>query len=157
MIQNPIPWPNGARCACCDHLRHGRRQPDPHIPARSTAMTGSIPSPWANTARPSPIPRILETYRRLGLSSPSSFPAGASSSIPHAVDAILEGGHEIGHHGYLHEDPTEHTGAEQEYWFDRAFEIHKKATGKRAARLSRAGLQRQPGGHRPADRPGIRL
>ena len=34
------------------------------------------------------------------------------------------------HHGYLHEDPTEHTGAEQRYWFERAFEIHKQATGR---------------------------
>ena len=76
------------------------------------------------------VPRILETYRRLGLKQSFFIPGWCVEQYPEAVEAILEGGHEIGHHGYLHEDPTSHTPAEQAYWFDRAFEVHKKATGK---------------------------
>ena len=38
---------------------------------------------------------------------------------------MLEGGHEVGHHGYLHEDPTRHSVAEQTEWFGRAMEAHR--------------------------------
>ena len=51
----------------------------------------------------------------------------------------MEGGHEIGHHGYLHEDPTEHSSAEQTYWFERALEAHRQAAG-RAPRGYRAPI-----------------
>jgi peptidoglycan/xylan/chitin deacetylase (PgdA/CDA1 family) len=76
------------------------------------------------------IPRILATYRRLGLKQSFFIPGWCLERYPAAVEAILEGGHEIGHHGYLHEDPTEHTGAEQAYWFERAIDVHKRVTGR---------------------------
>jgi peptidoglycan/xylan/chitin deacetylase (PgdA/CDA1 family) len=76
------------------------------------------------------IPRILATYRRLGLKQSFFVPGWCLERYPAAVEAILKDGHEIGHHGYLHEDPTEHTGAEQAYWFDRALEVHKRITGR---------------------------
>ena len=130
MIKNPIPWPDGARCACsitfdmdADSLIHISRPLDGHDRLYPVTMGKYGPTVA--------VPRILETYRRLGLQQSFFIPGWCVENYPQAVDAILDGGHEIGHHGYLHEDPTEHTGAEQEYWFDRAFEAHKKATGKR--------------------------
>ena len=129
MIKNPVPWPNGARCACAitfdmdaDSLIHISRPTDAHDRLYPITMGRYGPTVA--------IPRILETYRRLGLKQSFFIPGWCVEQYPEAVEAILEGGHEIGHHGYLHEDPTSHTPAEQAYWFDRAFEVHKKATGK---------------------------
>ena len=129
MIQNPIPWPNGARCACAvtfdmdaDSLIHISRPVDGHDRLYPITMGKYGPTVA--------IPRILETYRRLGIKQSFFIPAWCIEQYPQAIDAILEGGHEIGHHGYLHEDPTEHSAAEQKYWFDRAFEVHRRATGK---------------------------
>ena len=129
MIRNPIPWPNGAKCACAitfdmdaDSLIHISRPSDAHDRLYPITMGKYGPTVA--------IPRILETYRRLGLTQSFFIPGWCVEQYPEAVEAILEGGHEIGHHGYLHEDPTEHSAAEQAYWFERAQEVHKKVTGR---------------------------
>ena len=113
MIQNPIPWPNGARCACvvsfdmdADSLIHIARPDDAHDRLYPISMGRYGP----NVA----IPRILETYRRLGIQQSFFLPGWCVETYPKAVEAILEGGHEIGHHGYLHEDPIE--APDQRYW-----------------------------------------
>jgi peptidoglycan/xylan/chitin deacetylase (PgdA/CDA1 family) len=129
MLRNPIPWPNGARCACAitfdvdaDSLIHVARPKDGFDRLYPITMGRYGP----NVA----IPRILATYRRLGLKQSFFVPGWCLERYPAAVEAILADGHEIGHHGYLHEDPTEHTAAEQAYWFDRALEVHKRITGR---------------------------
>ncbi|MBO1907557.1 polysaccharide deacetylase [Microvirga sp. 3-52] len=129
MLRNPIPWPNGARCACAitfdmdaDSLIHIARPKDGFDRLYPVTMGRYGP----NVA----IPRILATYRRFGLKQSFFVPGWCLERYPAAVEAILEDGHEVGHHGYLHEDPTEHTGAEQAYWFERALEVHKRVTGR---------------------------
>lgn len=85
------------------------------------------------------VPRILDTYRRLGLKQSFFMPGWVMEQYPETVQAILEGGHEIGHHGYLHEDPAEQSAEEQAYWFERALEVHRKMTGiTRAATVPRS-------------------
>ena len=49
---------------------------------------------------------------------------------PETIELILKDGHEIGHHGYLHENPPDHSVSEQVYWFDRALDVHKSMTGR---------------------------
>jgi peptidoglycan/xylan/chitin deacetylase (PgdA/CDA1 family) len=76
------------------------------------------------------IPRILETYRKFGLKQSFFIPAWCIEQYPEAVDAILKDGHEIGHHGLIHEDPIETKGDAQKIAFERALEIHMKRIGK---------------------------
>ena len=130
MIQNPIPWPNGARCACAitfdmdaDVLIHIARPTDGFDRLYPVSMGKYGPTVA--------VPRILETYRRLGLKQSFFVPGWCVEEYPAAIDAMLEGGHEIGHHGYLHENPIEQTAAEQAYWFSRTMEAHVSATGQR--------------------------
>ena len=130
MIQNPIPWPNGARCACvvsfdmdADSLIHIARPHDAHDRLYPISMGRYGP----NVA----IPRILETYRRLSIQQSFFLPGWCVETYPQAVEAILEGGHEIGHHGYLHEDPIE--APEQRYWFERALAAYQKYCGGKPA------------------------
>jgi peptidoglycan/xylan/chitin deacetylase (PgdA/CDA1 family) len=128
MIKNPIPWPNGARCACAitfdmdaDSLIHISKPSDSHQRIYPISMGKYGPEVA--------IPRILETYRRLGLRQSFFVPGWCVEQYPEAVEAMLEGGHEVGHHGYLHEDPTSHSHEQQVEWFDKAMEAHKKVVG----------------------------
>lgn len=128
MIQNPIPWPNGARCACAitfdmdaDSLIHIARPNDSHdrLYPISMGRYGPIVA----------IPRILDTYRRLGIKQSFFIPGWCMETYPEAVDAILKDGHEIGHHGWIHEDPIATKGPSQEEAFERALDTHQKMTG----------------------------
>lgn len=129
MIRNPIPWPNGARCACAitfdvdaDSLIHIARPTDSHRRLYPISMGRYGPNAG--------VPRILETYRRLGLKQSFFMPGWVMETYPETVEAILKDGHEIGLHGYLHEDPAEMSDADQTYWFERALDVHKRATGQ---------------------------
>ncbi len=129
MIQNPIPWPNGARCACAitfdmdaDSLIHISRPGDSHRRLYPISMGQYGPRTG--------VPRILETYKRLGLKQSFFIPGWCIEQYPETIEAILKGGHEIGHHGYLHEDPTEHSHREQIKWFDKAMDVHMRVTGR---------------------------
>ena len=73
------------------------------------------------------VPRILDTYRRLGIKQSFFIPGWCIETYPDAIEAILAGGHEIGHHGYLHEDPID--SPDQRRWFEKALEAHRRYCG----------------------------
>lgn len=130
MINNKIQWPNGARCACAitfdvdaDSLIHISRPQNGFDRLAPISMGRYGPTVG--------VPRIVETYRRLGLKQTFFMPAWVMETYPETVEVILKGGHEIAHHSYLHEDPIEQTDAEQEYWFDKASDVHLAMTGQR--------------------------
>ena len=130
MLHTPIKWPNGARCACAitfdidaDSLIHIAKPKDAHTRLYPISMGKYGPT--------IAMPRILETYRRLGIKQSFFAPGWCMEQYPETMEAILKGGHEIGHHGYLHEDPTSHTPNEQRYWFERALEVYEKTTGSK--------------------------
>ena len=126
MISNPIPWPNGARCACvisfdmdADSLIHIARPSDSYDRFYPVSMGRYGPQVA--------VPRILETYRRLGIKQSFFIPGWCIETYPDAVESILAGGHEIGHHGYLHEDPID--APDQRRWFEKALAAHHKYCG----------------------------
>jgi peptidoglycan/xylan/chitin deacetylase (PgdA/CDA1 family) len=130
MIRNPIPWPNGARCACAitfdmdaDSLIHISRPTDGHDRLYPITMGRYGPTVA--------VPRILDTYRRLGIRQSFFIPAWCIEQYPAAIEAILKDGHEIGHHGLIHEDPIETKGAAQRIAFEKALAIHVKRTGRK--------------------------
>jgi len=130
MIRNPIRWPNGARCAAvisfdmdADSLIHISRPSDGHNRLYPISMGRYGP----NVA----IPRILDTYRRLGIKQSFFVPGWCVENYPDSVNAMLREGHEVGLHGYLHEDPTTADRQEQIYWLDRSLAAHERVTGKR--------------------------
>jgi hypothetical protein len=47
------------------------------------------------------------------------------------VEAILAGGHEIAHRGFLHEHPREVAAEEEAHWLDRGIEVIERVTGQR--------------------------
>ncbi len=129
MISNPVPWPNGARCACsltfdmdADSLMHLEHPKDGYRRVSGISMLRYGP----NVA----VPRIVETYRRLGLRQTFFVPAWCIEQYPRAVDAMLDGGHEVAHHGYIHENPIS-SRDEEAYWLDRGIAVIERATGKK--------------------------
>ncbi|WP_120502403.1 polysaccharide deacetylase [Roseovarius sp. EL26] len=130
MIKNPIPWPNDAKCAACvtfdmdaDSLIHIAHPNDGHRRLSGISMLQYGPKVA--------IARIVETYRKLGIRQTFYIPAWCIENYPEAIEIILEGGHEIAHHGYLHEHPNELPPEEEAYWLDRGIAVIEKATGQR--------------------------
>lgn len=52
-------------------------------------------------------------------------------TYPKAVETILEGGHEIGQHGYPHDNPVPQSRDEQAMWMDRCIDVIQRMTGQR--------------------------
>ncbi|MFN4140480.1 polysaccharide deacetylase family protein [Aestuariivirga sp.] len=129
MVDNPVPWPNGARCALAMtfdidtdsflHLDHGERVPD-------MVSTTS----WLRYDEVA-VPRILRIFKAFGLHQTFFFPAWCMENYPHLVDAILKDGHEIAHHGYLHESPNLLSREEELAWLQRGIDVIVRMTGRR--------------------------
>ena len=49
------------------------------------------------------VPRIIETWRRIKISQTFLVPAWCAETYPKAVEAMVEVGHEVALHGYIHE------------------------------------------------------
>ena len=138
MIANPVRWPSGAKCACCltfdmdaDSLIHVAHPRDGNNRVSGISMLRYGPTVA--------VPRIVETYRQLGIRQTFFVPAWCIEQYPSAIEAMLVGGHEIGHHSYIHENPLDQTREEEAYWLDLGIDIIRKATG-RAPRGWRAPL-----------------
>mgnify|MGYP000374457950 FL=1 len=130
MFLHPIEWPEGKRCAAAvtfdidaDSLIRTARPEDAELRLQPISMGRYGPTVA--------VPRILETYRRLGLRQTFFMPGWVMENYPATVEAILEGGHEIGHHSWCHEDPMEHSDDREAELFERALEVHVKMTGRK--------------------------
>ena len=67
------------------------------------------------------VPRILELFGRLDLRTTFFVPGWTAEAYPHVVETILAGGHEIGHHGYVHSKVTDATPDQQREEMERGF------------------------------------
>jgi len=130
VIKNPIPWPNGARCAVAftfdmdaDSILHL----DHHSSAHNRVMALSMLRYGPEVA----VPRIVETYKRFDMTQTFFLPAWCMERYPAAVEAVLRDGHEVGHHGYLHEHPNEMERDAQREWLHRSIEVIEHFTGAR--------------------------
>ena len=132
MIANPPPWPNGARCAVAftfdmdadsiAHLAH-HDTADTRIAALSALRYGPQVA----------VPRLVSMYREFGMTQTFFLPAWCIEHYPQAVDLILEHGHEIGHHHYLHEHGNECNAQQERYWFERSIEVIRRVCGQAPA------------------------
>ena len=59
------------------------------------------------------IPRILDMLERHQITSTFFVPGHTADRYPEAIRSIVAAGHEIAHHGYLHEQPTSLTLEEE--------------------------------------------
>lgn len=79
------------------------------------------------------IPRILDLLDSHQIPSTFFVPGHTAHRYPEAVRSIVAAGHEIAHHGYLHEQPTGLTLDEEIEALDRGLEALAEVAGVRPA------------------------
>jgi len=76
-------------------------------------------------------PRLLDLFKRLGLRTTWFIPGHSIESFPEQSNAVVNAGHEIGLHGYTHENPTAMNRQQQTDVLDRCIELITGLTGRR--------------------------
>jgi peptidoglycan/xylan/chitin deacetylase (PgdA/CDA1 family) len=124
-----VPWPGGARCAVCiswdvdaDSLVLHRR------PDRGYELYAGLS--WLRYDEVA-VPKIVEVFERYGIKQTFCVCAWCIERYPSMCESILAGGHEIAHHGYLHEAPNELSPEGELHELRRGIEIIEGFTGSR--------------------------
>ena len=75
-------------------------------------------------------PRLLKLFERCNLKTSWFIPGHSIETFPEQVRMVAEAGHEIGAHGYLHENPVSMTPAQEEEVLVRSVELVEKLSGR---------------------------
>jgi peptidoglycan-N-acetylglucosamine deacetylase len=124
-----VPWPGGARCAVCiswdvdaDSLVLHRR------PDRGYELYAALS--WLRYDEVA-VPKIVEMLDRYGIKQTFCVCAWCIERYPAMCESIVASGHEIAHHGYLHEAPNELSPEGELHELMRGIEIIERFTGSR--------------------------
>lgn len=77
------------------------------------------------------VPRLLEFARRLDLPATWFWPGHSIETFPEQFDATVAAGHEIGVHGYSHENPLSMTRDQEIEVLDYCIDLITRRTGRR--------------------------
>ena len=130
LLANPVPWPNNAKCAVAFtwdmdadsilHLAH------PETAGQLLSTQSSLRyGPEVS------IPRLCRVYRELDMRQTFFVPGWCMERYPGAVEILLKHNHEIGHHGYIHENPNTLSREEEHHWLHIGLECFDKYVGVR--------------------------
>ena len=129
MSEHPGIWPAGLRAAAAftfdvdaeSAVLWGAQ----HNAERMSVMSHQAYGPLVG------VPRILEMLDRHGIRATFFVPGYTADRYPQVVRSIVGAGHEIGHHGYLHEQPTALTLEGEIEALDRGLEALERVAGVR--------------------------
>lgn len=128
--KNPIPWPNKAKCAACvtcafdgESLVH-LDYPHDGIDRYGTLSMMQYDSKVG-------MYRILDTLKDFNLRQTFYIPGWCIENYGPVIKRVVDEGHEIGHHGFMHENPLAGSYEENVYWLRRAIKSIINATGER--------------------------
>ena len=76
-------------------------------------------------------PRLVELFRRFGIRTTWFVPGHSIETFPEQIGQVVEAGHEIGIHGYSHENPIAMTAEQEEAVLDRCIELITRVSGRR--------------------------
>jgi peptidoglycan/xylan/chitin deacetylase (PgdA/CDA1 family) len=130
MLLNPLPWPDGHRCAVSitwdvdvdSGLRyaHGAK-------ADALMATQSFVKYSPRVA----LPRLMQVFATLELRLTFFVPGWVIDTFPSAVEQIRRHGHEIGLHGYLHERSHQLAKTDEAEVVERALRAYENLLGGR--------------------------
>jgi peptidoglycan/xylan/chitin deacetylase (PgdA/CDA1 family) len=124
---SPIPWPDGKRAAAAFTFDVDAESavlgPAPEAATRMSVMSHQAYGPLVG------VPRILSILERQGIRSTFFVPGYTALRYPQVVRSIAEAGHEIAHHGYLHEPMTGLSETAEAEILDRGIEAIEKVAG----------------------------
>lgn len=75
------------------------------------------------------VPRLLEFFNRVDILASWYIPGHSVETFPEQIAAVVNAGHEIGLHGYSHENPIDMTNEQEEAVLDKSIEIITSLTG----------------------------
>jgi len=76
-------------------------------------------------------PRLLNLFKHLGIRATWFIPGHSIETFPEQMKAVAEAGHEIGIHGYSHENPIAMTRAQEAAVLDKSIELVTGLSGQR--------------------------
>ena len=130
MIENTVPWPDGKRCAVAftfdmdaDSLIHLEHPQTGYRRVSAISMLRYGPDVA--------VKRILQSYREFDIQQTFFVPAWCIEQYTETVTAMVDGGHEVAHHGYIHENPNTLAPEKELYWLRRGIDIINNVTGQR--------------------------
>ena len=75
--------------------------------------------------------RLLKLFERLDIKTTWFIPGHSVETFPDEMKAVVDAGHEIGMHGYSHENPIAMTPVQEEAVMDKCIDLITKLSGKR--------------------------
>jgi peptidoglycan/xylan/chitin deacetylase (PgdA/CDA1 family) len=75
--------------------------------------------------------RLLKLFDRFGIKTTWFIPGHSIETFPEQMKAVAEAGHEIGIHGYSHENPISMTPEQEEAVLDRSVDLVTRLCGRR--------------------------
>lgn len=76
-------------------------------------------------------PRLLKMFERWGIKTTWFIPGHSAETFWKEMKAVADAGHEIGIHGYSHENPIAMTPEQEEQVLDKCIELITKLSGQR--------------------------
>lgn len=127
----PFPWPGGAKAAAALSFDVDGEAPllwdDAANGARLGIMSHQMFGPKVG------VPRILDVLARQGVGATFFVPGFIAERYPDTVRMIVDHGHEIGHHGYLHEPLAGMSADDERGFLERGLESLERVAGVRPA------------------------
>jgi len=77
------------------------------------------------------VPRLLRLFERKDLRTTWFIPGHSLETFPDQTRAVVDAGHEVGAHGYSHENPIAMTRAQESAILDRSIDLIEKVAGRR--------------------------
>jgi peptidoglycan/xylan/chitin deacetylase (PgdA/CDA1 family) len=127
--QHPITWPAGFTAAASFTFDVDAEScviaHDPTSTRRMSLMSHQSYGPKVA------VPRLLQILARQEVRGTFFIPGFTAESYPDVVRQIVDGGHEVAHHGYLHEPMQGIDAATEASYMDRGLEALEKVAGIR--------------------------
>ncbi len=76
------------------------------------------------------VPRLVNLFKRRNVPATWFIPGHSIETFPDSIKMIVDAGHEIGAHGYSHENPIAMTPKQEEDVLYRSIELIEKVSGK---------------------------
>ncbi len=77
------------------------------------------------------VPRLLNLFKRFGIKTTWFIPGHSIETFPEQTAMVVEAGHEIGIHGYTHENPISMTPSQEEEVLDKCIDLVTRVSGRR--------------------------
>jgi peptidoglycan/xylan/chitin deacetylase (PgdA/CDA1 family) len=75
-------------------------------------------------------PRLVQLFERFGIKTTWFVPGHSAETFPDQIKMVVDAGHELGVHGYSHENPIAMTPRQEEDVLDKCIELLEKVSGR---------------------------